>query len=317
MTVLSVLLFLFLLFFGVLYGVYRYIFYSPDKTQNDDYTLAEGSHSDQKRRQICAMIDAVRAIPYEKVTIRSHDGLTLCGRYYHQKDGAPLDICFHGYRGTPARDFSGGTQIILREGHNALMIEERAQCTSEGHTITFGVEERFDCLAWVQYALARFGPDTRILLVGISMGAATVLMASELALPAQVVGIIADCPYTSPLAIIRKVSGGMGLPPKLSGLLAIAAARVFGHFDLTAANAAEAVKHAKLPILLIHGEADPFVPCGMSREIRDASPAQIRLHTFPGAGHGLSYLVDPARYEALIRDFSKEALEEKELSSCV
>ena len=206
MTVLSVLLFLFLLFFGVLYGVYRYIFYSPDKTQNDDYTLAEGSHSDQKRRQICAMIDAVRAIPYEKVTIRSHDGLTLCGRYYHQKDGAPLgDISIDSCEVAKAKvihwndadhplkhdltSASGGCSCSRRSAQGLPLastqkVEKRAQCTSEGHTITFGVEERFDCLAWVQYALARFGPDTKILLVGISMGAATVLMASELALPA-------------------------------------------------------------------------------------------------------------------------------------
>ncbi len=66
---------------------------------------------------------------------------------------------------------------MLREGHNVLMIEERAHLESEGHTITFGIKERYDALDWIRYALQRFGEDTRIILVGISMGAATVLMA--------------------------------------------------------------------------------------------------------------------------------------------
>lgn len=254
------------------------------------------------------MIDAVNSLPYERVTIRSHDGLTLSGRYYHQRDGAPLNICFHGYRGTPSRDFSGGFQIMRRQGHNVLMIEERAHKNSQGHTITFGVEERYDCLDWIRYALERFGPQTRIVLSGISMGAATVLMASALPLPEQVVGITADCPYTSPAAIIRQVGRHMGIPEGVSGFLSAAAARIFGHFRLNAADAAEAVRQTKVPILLIHGEADDFVPCAMSRRIHAANPERIAFFTFPGAGHGLSFLADPGRYEELIRAFTRQVL---------
>ena len=131
MTVLFVLFIFLLLFFGSCFWVYRFGFYSPNRTQNDDFAVAVVPKGDPRRPAVEAMIAAVRELPYESVSIRSHDGLRLCGRYIHQHDGAPLDICFHGYRGTPARDFSGGTQIILREGHNLLMIEERSHCSSE------------------------------------------------------------------------------------------------------------------------------------------------------------------------------------------
>ena len=47
---------------------------------------------------------------------------------------------------------------------------------------------------------------------GISMGAATVLMASEFDLPASVRGIIADCGYTSPRDILKKVIRQCHLP---------------------------------------------------------------------------------------------------------
>ena len=58
-----------------------------------------------------------------------------------------------------------------------------------------------------------------------------------------------------------------------------------------------------MPILLIHGEDDHFVPCEMSREIAANCASRVVVQTFPGAGHGLSYLVDPQRYERVVFDF--------------
>lgn len=80
-------------------------------------------------------------------------------------------------------------------------MDQRAHGDSEGHTITFGVRERMDCLLWCRYAVEHFGTDCEIWLNGVSMGASTVLMASNLPLPPQVKGIIADCPYDSPRGI--------------------------------------------------------------------------------------------------------------------
>ena len=265
---------------------------------------------DALRDTILEMIRGLNEIPYERVYISSEDGLRLAGRYYHQRDGAPLAICFHGWRGTPSRDFSGGTQLYLSEGFNLLMAEERAQCGSEGHTITFGVMERRDCLLWVRYAVERFGPETRILLAGISMGAATVLMASALDLPENVRGIIADCPYTTPEAIIRKVCGDVKVPAGLAWPFLRLGARLFGGFDVTdpGADAEAAVKKARVPILLIHGEEDRFVPWEMSRDIAAANPEAVEFHSFPGAGHGLSYLIDEPRYAEIARTFCRRAI---------
>ena len=288
---------------GILYGVYKFAFDSLNQTQNDDLHVAITPQMTERAKKIRSMIEEARSIPFERVYITSHDGLKLSGRYYHQQDGAPLDICFHGYRGTPARDFSGGIQIMLREGHNVLMIEERAHLQSEGHTITFGIKERYDALDWIQYALQRFGEDTRIILVGISMGAATVLMAADLELPESVRCIVADCPFSSPRAIIESVVRSRRPGQRLLLPLMGGAARLFGGFELDGASAVGAVARTKLPILLIHGEEDRYVPCEMSRQIAAACASSVRLETFPGAGHGLSYLTDPARYHRIVREF--------------
>lgn len=294
---------------GALYALYRHIYYSPVGSQNDDRDFLLPVQSEESRARSLALIDKLAKRPYERVHITSFDGLRLSGRYYLNRSGAPLAILCHGYRGTPTRDFCGGADICLSAGYNVLLIEHRAHCSSGGHTISFGVNERRDCLAWTQYAVERFGSGVRIVLAGVSMGAATVLMASALPLPENVRGIIADCPYTSPRAIITEVARQRGLPGAALWPAASLSARVFGGFSPEAADAEEAVKHAKVPILLIHGEADAFVPCDMARRIAAANPALVELHTFPNAGHGVSYLEDTPRYTALVNDFCARVLQ--------
>ncbi len=297
------------LFFSGVYWTYRFIFYSPNASQNNDHTIPVSTGMEQQTEHIHRMIDQLNAVPYEEVKITSHDGLRLRGRYYHQCDGAPIALCFHGYRGTPSRDFSGGSRVLAKLGYNLLLVEERAHCGSEGHTISFGVNERKDCLAWIYHFHYRF-PECEMLLVGVSMGAATVLMASGLPMPECVKGVIADCPFTEPLEIIKRTGQGMHIPPFVTAVMAPLAARLFGRFNLRGASALEAVHETKVPIMLIHGEDDTFVPCTMSHQLHANAPELSELHTFPGANHGVSYVQDPARYALLTENFSRRVLGE-------
>jgi fermentation-respiration switch protein FrsA (DUF1100 family) len=176
--------------------------------------------------------------------------------------------------------------------------------------ITFGILERYDCLAWANYATKRFGSGTPIFLTGISMGAATVLMASDLPLPKNVVGIIADCPYSSPAAIIRKVCGEMGFPPTIAFPFVKLGAYLFGGLRFGNCCASDSVARSDLPILLIHGEKDNFVPCEMSHKIHAACKGRHEIHTFQDAEHGLSYLQDTPRYERVVCAFVNSCLED-------
>lgn len=292
------------LFFS--YRAFRMTFYAPGEPgarKQNIYKLPKGVQYEENREYMLSLIAEMDAVPFEPVTILSFDGTKLFGRYYHVRDGAPLHIQFHGYHGAALRDFCGGNKLVRELGHNSLVIDQRAHGKSGGRVITFGIKERQDCLCWIQYACTRFGTQTPIFLSGVSMGAATVLMASELPLPENVRGIIADCPYSSPEAIIRKVIREMRLPPDLAFPFVRLGARLYGHFSVTAASAVNAVTYAKIPILLIHGEDDRFVPCEMSKEIAAACKSPVRLETFPGAGHGLSYMKDTARYIQTTEEF--------------
>ncbi len=284
------------------YFTYVFTFKARPDRARDPFILPDREEYTKDQKIMRDLIQEMNAVPFERVYIKSFDGLTLTGRYIHVKDGAPVQLQCHGYRGNPVRDFCGGNKLARENGHNSLVIEERAHLDSEGNVISFGVNERKDVLSWIEYLVERFGNDVQIVLSGVSMGAATVLMASEYN-HKNVKCIVADCPYSSPHAIIKSVSKSMGIPAFIAMPLVHLGAFLFGHFRLGSASALEAVKKTNHPILLIHGEADSFVPCDMSREIKHAAENLIRFETFPEAGHALSFIKDFDRYKHVCREF--------------
>ncbi len=285
---------------------YHVSFYSPNRTPMDPYGPHHGRQYLAVLKELHAATRTMENATSETVTISSHDGLTLTGHYYHQQAGAPLMLLFHGYRSMYLRDCAGGYALGKKFAMNILAVDQRAHEKSGGHTISFGVLERRDCFRWVQYANKRFGAQTPIVLCGLSMGAATVLMATDQALPKNVVAVMADCPYESPKAIIKKVCRDRDFAPNLSYPFIRLAGLLFGHFDLEESSAIQAASHTDIPILLLHGEDDHFVPCDMSRNIHKVAPGNTQLVTFPGAGHGLSYALHPERYEQVCRDFLRQ-----------
>lgn len=269
------------------------------------YYLLDGDDPKGLKAYSRRLIDEFLKIePTRDVYIQSHDGLYLHAMYYEIAKGAPIQIQCHGYRSASFRDFSGGGADCLERGHNLLLIDQRAHGKSEGRVISFGILERYDVLEWARWASKEY-PSSPILLYGISMGAASVLMASELDLPENVRLVVADSPYSSAREIITKVARDMRLPGKLVYPFVKLSARMLGEFDLEASSPVSAVKNARVPILILHGEGDSFVPCEMSRDIAAASD-KIRLELFPDATHGLSYIYDTERYKKIIDEFLNE-----------
>ena len=294
---------------GASYFAYRMAFYPAPRLTDPDYKMPHGPQYDVFKDHITQSVQDMLSRPFKPVTITSHDGKKLYARYYHTADGAPLQIQFHGYKSSAPVDFSGGSKLAIKTGHNALVVDQRSHGRSEGSSITFGIEERYDVLSWVNYAISRFGDDTKIILAGLSMGAATVLMATDLDLPKNVVGVMADCPYSSPSEIIKTVcKRDMHLPPTLIYPFVKLGARIFGGFNIEESSAVTAVGKAKIPILIIHGEDDRFVPCSMSHAIHQNCTSLVTLETVPDAGHGLCYMVAPKRYEEVTSAFVAKIL---------
>jgi fermentation-respiration switch protein FrsA (DUF1100 family) len=294
---------------GASYYAYRMAFNAKTKNPSEyKVRLPEVENIQNEYDRAISFIKVLNEIEYEKIKIKSRDGKLLAGRYYHTADGSPVHIEFHGYRSRATTDFCGINILVRDLGHNTLLVDQRAHGESEGNTISFGIKERLDCLDWINYVIDRFGKDVKIILSGLSMGAATVLMASELDLPDNVVGIMADCPYSSPEEIIKQECAKMKLPPRLAYPFVRLGGMIFGGFDISSASARTAVKKAKVPILIIHGEDDDFVPCSMSRDIYDACASDKTIVTVPKATHGISYITDRPAYEKAVEEFFEKIL---------
>lgn len=289
------------------YVCFHITFYMPEKNKHPqaEYDLPSGEAYGPYAERMIGWMKEVRGMPREEMEITTFDGLKLKGTYYEYAPGAPIELLFHGYRGTAERDLCGGVQRCFKLGRSALLVDQRASRRSEGHVITFGVREHKDCLRWVEYVVQRFGPQVRIILGGISMGATTVLMAAGEPLPPNVIGVLADCGFSSGKDIICKVIRQMRLPVKPVYALIRLGGRVYGGFDIKASNAEAALKKCKVPVIFLHGKEDNFVPWQMSQINYEACAAEKKLVCIPGADHGLSYLVDPSGYLEALRDFEK------------
>jgi fermentation-respiration switch protein FrsA (DUF1100 family) len=161
---------------------------------------------------------------------------------------------------------------------------------------------------WIEWAKERFGEDIPILLTGISMGAATVIMAAGKNPPENVKCVIADCPYSSIRDILCLEADKMGIPSKIAYPFLRLGAKIFGGFDPSSDSPEEAIARSTLPILLIHGENDNLVPEYMSERIRAARPDGTTRVTFTEADHGMSYVVDRDRYMSEVRAFTSRYL---------
>lgn len=296
-----------ILFFLITFLCFCLAFYAPARKEkkDDKFELPKGKIYYEYKDEMFKWMKDMRSAPHDNIEIKSFDGLTLRGAYYEHNPGAPIELMIHGYRGNSERDLCGGMHRCFALGRNALIIDQRASGRSDGRVITFGIKERKDCLAWIEYMVKRFGPDVEIILTGISMGAATVLLVSGMDLPKNVSWILADCGYTSSKDIIKKVIRQLRLPADLLYPVVKLGAKMYGRFDLEEASPLEAMKNCKRPVIFFHGESDDFVPCDMSRENYEACIAPKRLVTIPGAGHGLCFMVDREGYYKELDDFAK------------
>ena len=300
---LSVTLGLFMLILRILFS---YTFSKKKKTPDSSRDIPNHKQYNAVKDRMLEMIDRLEETPFEEVTVKSYDGLKLYGRYYDRGNPCVIEIAFHGYHGHAIRDFCGGASIQQKGGISSILVDQRSHENSEGSSVTFGLKERYDVITWINYVRNRFGDNVRIILTGVSMGAATVLMACELGLPENVVGIIADCPFSSAREIIMRVTSHKKLPVKPTYFLIKLSAKIFAGVDIEKTSAVEAVKHTKIPVLFIHGDDDRLVPYSMGKQIYEACASDNKQFlTVHGAGHGLSYFVDTYEYTKTVTDFIK------------
>ncbi|WP_449355799.1 alpha/beta hydrolase [Virgibacillus natechei] len=248
---------------------------------------------------------------FEQIEMTSYDGLKLQGYFLEAEE--PTDktvVLAHGYLGG-ASDMGLYGQYYYEElGYNVFTADLRGHGDSEGDYIGFGWHDRLDYADWVDLIIEKQSPDTEIVLHGVSMGAATVLMASGEDLPENVKAIVADSPYSSVYDLFDyQLDRMFHLPafPVLPSTSLVTNMRA--GYSLTEASALDQVQKTDIPILYIHGNADTFVPTAMATELYENTSSEADLITFDDASHGEAFVTQKDRYVEEMEAFLEKYME--------
>ena len=267
-----------------------------------------GSEKDQDfLRELQEASERLAAQANEVVEIMGQDGETLVGHWKPVKNPKRVIVAMHGWRSSWHRDFGMVSEAWRSNGCSVLYAEQRGQNASGGEYMGFGLTERYDCLDWVNWVNERTGGKLPVYLCGVSMGATTVLMAAGLDLPKNVRGIIADCGFTSPAAIFKHVANNH--LHITYGIRSVFADMMFREKNMVGTDdysTVEALQGTTIPVMLIHGTDDHFVPVEMTYENYKACASPKKLLIVPGADHGMSYWLETERYEASVKAFWAE-----------
>ncbi len=258
-------------------------------------------------QELSAASNRLKNSDCQRVEIISGDGIPLVGHLHICENPKRIILAMHGWRSSWDQDFGMVADFWNNNDCTVLYAEQRGQNDSGGDHMGFGMLERYDCLDWVNWINARFPEKLPIYMAGVSMGATTVLMAANLDLPDNVKGIAADCGFTSAQEIWRHVTtDNLHLSFQLRRHDVQKMCRRKISMDPTQFSTVEALRHTKIPVLLVHGTDDTFVPVEMSYENYKACAGPRKLLVVPGADHGMSYYVNKKEYEKVAREFWQE-----------
>lgn len=228
----------------------------------------------------------------------SRDGLRLRAWYFPAVTASDRwALLVHGYTSSARASFAAAQQFHAR-GYHVLAVDCRAHGRSEGQMIGMGWADRHDVAAWTRRIAVR-APGARILLYGVSMGAAAVMMAAGTrAIAPEVRCVIEDCGYTSVYEeFAHRGRQLFHVPPFPILHLTSLVCWLRCGWPLIGASALKQLRKHRIPTLFIHGEQDDFVPFPMARRLYTAARGPKELYTVAGAGHGLASAVDPHYWE--------------------
>lgn len=213
-------------------------------------------------------------------------------------------VIVHGYTDCAVRMLMIGYLYNHDLRYNILLPDLHYHGRSQGRAIRMGWLDRLDVLRWMEIADGIFGSNTQMVVHGISMGAATTMMAAGEPQQPYVKCFVEDCGYTSVWdEFSNELKTSFGLPafPLMYTSSWLCGLR-YG-WTFREASALKQVAKCRLPMLFIHGDADDYVPTWMVYPLYEAKPGEKELWLVPGAGHAYSYRDNREEYTARVRDF--------------
>lgn len=218
-------------------------------------------------------------------------------------------VLVHGYTDCAIRMMPLGRMYNRQLNANILIPDLYNAGRSSGDHFQMGWNDRLDIKQWTNNVVPLlFGDSARIVVHGVSMGAATTMMLSgDKDVSHAVMAYIEDCGYTSVYEQFSKeLKEQFNLPQWPLIPLASQLCQIIYGWNFNQASSLEQVKHCTRPMLFIHGSADTFVPTRMVYPLYNAKPYPKELWIAPNAPHAKSYLYHPQNYTHKVEMFLRK-----------
>jgi dienelactone hydrolase len=237
--------------------------------------------------------------PYERVTIRTRDGLRLAAAYVPSRNGAAV-IAYPTRQGKPCH-----ARLLARHGYGVLLLDARGYDGSEGTANLFGWSGTQDidaAVAWLRQR--REVSDERVGGIGFSVGGEVMLDAA-----AANAGLRAVVSEGAGIRSVREaalygVRGWPSLPTYAVETMALAVLSGSSPPRSLRDAAARITPRAVFFIYAEHGSGGE----DLNPNLYEAASEPKQIWRVPGASHTGGYEADPVGYERRVIAFFDRTL---------
>jgi dipeptidyl aminopeptidase/acylaminoacyl peptidase len=251
-------------------------------------------------------------IDAEAVVFNGRDGTSLSGWFVPGEAGKapwPCILLAYGYGGYKEQ-MAGYASMVQKAGFASLLFDMEGSGLRSGRPVTLGYKERWDLMDAASYVRTRPDVDaSRIGVLGVSMGAATALLAAEL--DPDLRAIVADSAYANlPDMVMPGLSAFVGKSATwFAPLIVRAGEAMLGMRSTDIAPERSAARLGDRPVLVIHGDEDELTNPDSATRIFDAASGPKELWVVPGCGHSQGPVVSPEEYEHRVNNFFRRWLD--------
>lgn len=240
-------------------------------------------------------------LPFEAVIFPSRDGVTLRGWLIPKEDARGTIIFCPGHTGSVHSDLAYAPWFH-QAGYALLMFDWRGRGHSDGAVTSLGILERRDLLGAIDF-LGQRGVE-HVGLMGFSMGGAVAVATSPMS--EAVSAVVSDGAFARVRDVVASGMVRRGIPPAIASLVSrpiIWAASLQLGVDLTLIDPIRWADFCRAPLLMIHGQRDPFVPPWAAYRLYHAAREPKELWMVPEAGHRDIHRLRPQEYQDRVLGF--------------
>lgn len=254
----------------------------------------------------CKILDgqdprSIYQMDFEQVRIPTSDGITLDAWFIPEAGASRTIVICHG-AGANKGNFVWFLGPLAGRGYNVMFFDFRAHGASTGRTTTYGIRERRDVLAAVEW-LKRERPRQSEMIVGLGSSQGAMALALATAEEERIDAVILDSPFTSPYELAQDHARRVPVigPAFVDLVLAGMSAQTGTDFFTTSAVQAVARMGGR-PVMVIHGDDDFAMPAEHAQRLHDAATGPREIWFGPGP-HSNIITADPREYEQRVFRF--------------